>query len=457
MDAIVNYCSSRVRDVAGRYREARRSLHAPASARSRRGLDWMNFFVADVQTGFGSFVAFYLAQMGWSPTHIGIALSVGGVAGMLTQIPGGALADVVTWKRGLAAIGILATAVAALLFAISTSVVSVFTAQILQGVTAGIITPVIGAISLGLVGRSAMAVRTGRNLRYAAVGHALTGVLMGAAGAYIAKSAIFVAAALLCIPALIALSFIRGDEIDYARARNAKGAEPTPAKETDGEAVRGKPTQSEPPQGKPTQTKPTDTASIFALAKNPALVLFIAATVLFQLADASVLPMIGENLATSRGGHAALWMSGLVVVPQVVVAALAPWVGFHSEKRGRRPLLLIGFGLEPLRALLLAGSAAYPALVAAQFLSGVTGAIIGVLTVIVVADLTAGTGRFNLAIGVLGALGGVAASISTTITGYIFQMLGPHLGYLPLAAVAALATAVVWVFLAESKPEKYED
>ena len=57
----------------------------------------------------------------------------------------------------------------------------------------------------------------------------------------------------------------------------------------------------------------------------------------------------------------------------------------------------------------------------------------------------------------LGALGGVAASISTTVTGYIFQMLGPHLGYLPLAAVAALATAMVWVFLTESKPEKYED
>jgi MFS family permease len=446
MNAIVSYCSSKVRAVAGHYREARRGLHAPASARSRRGLDWMNFFIADVQTGAGSFVAFYLAQMGWSPTHIGIALSVGGVAGMLSQIPGGALADAVTWKRGLAAGGIVATAAAALLLAVSTGMVSVFVSQILQGAAAGIITPVIGAISLGLVGRSAMAVRTGRNLRYAAVGHALTGVLMGVAGAYIAKSAVFVAAAALCIPALIALGFIRGDEIDYARARNAKAAEPSPAKES-----------SKEPGGKPARGKPMTASSIFALAKNPALVLFMAATVLFQLADASVLPMIGENLATSRGDHAALWMSGLVVVPQVIVAALAPWVGFHSEKRGRRPLLLIGFALEPVRALLLAATAAYPALVAAQVLSGLTGATIGVLTVIVVADLTAGTGRFNLAIGVLGALGGVAASISTTVSGYIFQLLGPHLGYVPLAAVAALATVMVWVFLAESKPEKYEN
>ena len=146
-------------------------------------------------------------------------------------------------------------------------------------------------------------------------------------------------------------------------------------------------------------------------------------------------------------------MSGLIVVPQVAVAILAPWVGFHSEKRGRRPLLLIGFALEPVRGLLLAATAAYPALVLAQVLSGVTGAIIGVLTVVVVTDLTAGTGRFNLALGVLGALSGIAASISTTVTGYLFQWLGPHLGYVTLAAVTALATAILWMFLAETKPK----
>ena len=99
MDAIAGHSSSKLRAAAGRYREASRSLHTPASAQSRRGLDWMNFFIADVQTGFGSFVAFYLAQLGWSPAHIGLALSVGGVAGMISQIPGGALADAVTWKR----------------------------------------------------------------------------------------------------------------------------------------------------------------------------------------------------------------------------------------------------------------------------------------------------------------------------------------------------------------------
>jgi MFS family permease len=408
-------------------------LHTPASAQSRRGLDWMNFFIADVQTGFGTFVAFYLAQLGWSEAWVGLALSAGGLAALLSQIPGGALADAVTWKRGLAALGIVMIGAAALILAFASGVIPVFLAQILQGTTAGIITPAIGAVSLGLVGRRAISLRAGRNLRYAAGGHALTAVLMGVAGAYVAKSAIFLFAAALCIPALIALSFIRSNEIDYAWARNAKSR-----KEASGRQAES-------------------ATRIFDLANNDRLVLFISATVLFQLADASMLPLIGENIATTLGAHAAIWLSGLIIVPQVIVAALAPWVGFHGEKRGRRPMLLIGFALEPVRALLLATTTAYPALVIAQALSGVTGAIIGVATVIVIADLTAGTGRFNLAMGVLGTSSGVAATISTSLSGFVFQALGPRLGYLPLAAIAAGATALVWVFISETKPEKYED
>lgn len=429
MPAVAKHRHSRLGAAAVRYRRARRSLRTPASAQSRRGLDWMNFFIADVQTGFGTFVAFYLAQLGWSQGSIGVALAAGGIAGMLSQIPGGALADAVTWKRGLAALGIVMTGAAALILAIAPDFAAVFVAQILQGATAGIITPAIGAISLGLVGRRGMALRTGRNYRYSAGGHALTAALMGAAGAYISKGSIFIFAALLCIPALIALGFIRSGEIDYARARNA---------------VKSKQHEQ-------------NVARVLDLAKNRKLVLFTAAIVLFQLADASILPLIGENLATTIHDDAAIWMSGLIVVPQVVVAILAPWVGFHSEKRGRRPLLLIGFALEPVRAVLLAFTASYPVLVIAQGLSGLTGAIIGVLTVIVITDLTAGTGRFNLAVGTVGALSSVAASVSTSATGFLFQALGPRIGYLPLAAVAAAATGLLWVFLSETKPEKYED
>jgi MFS family permease len=428
MPAAAGHPRSRLHAAARRYREARHSLRTPASAQSRRGLDWMNFFIADVQTGFGTFVAFYLAVSGWSQGQIGVALSAASIAGMISQIPGGAIADAITWKRGLAAIGILITGAAALLLGMAPTFILVFFAQILQGLTAGIITPAIGAISLGLVGRSAIALRAGRNYRYAAAGHALTAALMGAAGTYLWNGAIFFAAAALCIPALIALGFIRGDEIDYARARNA------------------------------TRSKDRVAAGrVVDLIKNHKLVLFTAATLLFQLADASILPVMGENLVAAKYDRAAIWMSGLIIVPQVVVALLAPWVGFHSEKRGRRPLLLIGFGLEPIRAVLLAFTSAYPLLVVGQIMSGITGAVIGVLTILVIADLTAGTGRFNLVVGAVGTMSGVAASLSTSATGFLFQAFGPRIGYLPLAAIAAAATVLIWLFVSETKPEKYED
>jgi MFS family permease len=411
------------RRLIARYRDMRKAFQTPGSQQSRRGLDWMNFFIADVQTGFGTFVAFYLAHLGWSHGSIGLALTIGGLAALLSQIPGGALADAVGWKRGLAALGILMIGAAAMILALAPTYLAVFFAEILHGATGGIITPAISAISLGLVGRRAMSLRTGRNYRYAAGGHAVTAAMMGLAGAYFSEGAIFIAAASLCVPALMALSFIRPTEIDYARARNAATGE-----------------------------RAQQVTRVIDLAKNHRLILFTVALVLFQLADASMLPLIGENLSTTIKAQASLWMSGLIIVPQIVVAILAPWVGYHSEKRGRRPLLLIGFALEPIRAALLAFTANYTFLVVAQLLDGITGAIIGVLTVLVITDLTAGTGRFNLAQGAVGAMIGVAASVSTLTTGYLFQGVGSATGFLAIAAVAGAATVSIWVFVSETKP-----
>jgi MFS family permease len=411
-----------------RYRKARRTLRGRVSPQSRHGLDWMNFFIADVQTGFGTFVAFYLASLHWSVSDVGIALTLGSLAGVVSQIPGGALADVVSWKRGFIAIGIIMIAVSALIFAWAPNYTLVMIASALQGVTGGIITPAIGAISLGLVGRRAMAVRTGRNYQYAAAGHAATAALMGILGAYYANGAIFIAAAALCVPALIALAMIRPNEIDYARARNAGTGKQAP-----------------------------QIGRTLDLVKNNRLALFTGAIVLFQLADASMLPLIGENLASKPIGAASIWVSGLIIVPQIVVAAFSPWVGYHSEKRGRKPLLLIGFAAEPVRAALVAFTSNYSFLVLAQILSGVSGAIIGVLTVIVIADLTAGTGRFNLTQGTVGAASGIAASLSTLITGYLFQGIGPLFGFLIIAAVASAATALIWLFVSETKPASYAD
>ncbi len=149
-------------------------MRVSISRRSQRGLDWMNFFLADVQTGFGAFVAFYLADLGWQKHEVGLALTAGTFAAVVSQIPGGALVDALPWKRGLAAIGIGMICTSALVLALVPSFLLVFFAEILHGLAAGIVTPAIAAISLGLVGRRAMSARTGRNYRFDAFGNSLT-------------------------------------------------------------------------------------------------------------------------------------------------------------------------------------------------------------------------------------------------------------------------------------------
>jgi predicted MFS family arabinose efflux permease len=418
----------RVRRAVSRYRHVRGLLRTPASRRSRSGLDWTNFFIADVQAGFGTFVAFYLASLGWQQENVGLALGVGGLAGVLGQIPGGALADAVSWKRGLVVLGVLAICAAALTLALAPTFALVFAAEILHGLTGGMIAPAIAAISLGLVGRRAMSLRTGRNFRFAAAGTALTAGFLGVAGSLVSTNAIFFGAAGLCIPALVALSFIRADEIDYARARNAATGKDA------GKLHR-----------------------VVDVAKNRRLLLFAACLVLFQLANASMLPLVSERLGASKAATGAVLISGLIIAPQVVVAILSPWVGYHSEAKGRRPMLLVGLGCEAVRAALFAFVTGYPWMIAIQLLDGVSGSIIGVLTVLIITDLTAGTGRFNLAQGTIGAIMGIAAAVSTGVTGFLFQTFGNTAGFLAIAATAAAATLWAWAFLPETKPQHYED
>src|SRR6202043_4194555 len=97
--------------------------------------------------------------------------------------------------------------------------------------------------------------------------------------------------------------------------------------------------------------------------------------------------------------------------------ALSPWVGTRAQIWGRRPLLLIGFAALPLRGILFASVTNPSLLLAVQLLDGVTAAVFAVMVPLVVADLTRGTGRFNLGQGILGTATGIGASLSATLGG----------------------------------------
>ena len=133
-----------------------------ASQQSLRGLDWLNLFLAGVLTGFGPFVALYLAGRSWTKVEIGFVLTVSGLTGLLIQVPGGELLDVVRSKRPLVALGVATIACAALILALWPSFTPVLVAEVLLGMSGGFLGPAIAAISLGLVGNDGLPERLGR-------------------------------------------------------------------------------------------------------------------------------------------------------------------------------------------------------------------------------------------------------------------------------------------------------
>jgi MFS family permease len=401
------------------------ALEVSPSDTSLGGLDWLNFFLAGMQSGFGPFVAVLLAVGGWNQENIGFVLSVGGFAGLLSQLPGGELLDVTRSKRLLVALGVSVVALSALAIAFWPTIPVVFAALVLQGLTGGFLGPAIAAISLGLVGHAALAERLGRNQRFASAGGVAATALMGAIGYAFSYQAIFLASAALAIPLLFALARIHAAEVHHGRAC-------------------GQPDHHEP--------TPPPRVARRSLWQNSDLLIFAICLFLFQFANASMLPLAGEALAYHGGTHASFVISAMIIVPQIVVVLAAPFVGREAQNWGRRPLLLIGFGALALRALLFALTSSPLLLVPIQLLDGVSGSTLGVLTALIIADLTNGTGRFNLAQGFVGTLAGVGAALSTTFFSLVVQNFGSAIGFISIAAVALCAVLIVRFRMPETKP-----
>ena len=401
------------------------AIDASPSSTSLSGLDGVNLFLAGMQSGFGPFVAVLLADEKWTLQNIGFVLSASSLAGLLSQLPGGELLDATRSKRFLVALGGIMVVVSALVIALWPSLPVVFAALVLQGITGGFLGPAIAAISLGLVGHSALADRLGRNQRFASTGVVTTTGLMGAIGYFLSYQAIFLASAALALPMLVALARIRSTDIHFGRAC-----------------------------GQPDHDAPTPPARArrLSLWKNHNLLTFAGCLFLFQLGNASMLPLAGEELVYRNGTDSSLSISALIIVPQIIVALTAPWAGRQAQSWGRRPLLLIGFSALTIRALLFAVTTNPLLLIGIQLLDGISGSVLGVLTALIIADLTKGTGRFNLAQGFVGTIAGIGASLSTTLFSLIVGNFGGAIGFLSIAAVALSTVFIVWLWMPETKP-----
>lgn len=404
------------------------------SRRSLSGLDWFVFLVADLQTGFGPFVAVYLTSEKWTQVEIGLVLSVAGLVALIGQMPGGALVDAARSERTVAAVAVTLIAAAALTYATLPIFPAVLAAATVHAAASCVLGPAIAAISLGLVGHDAIGERFGRNARFASLGAGLSAAVMGAVGYVFSTSAVFFVTAALLVPALLVLRHMAWQEIDPERAHGNMPERHIPDHHVSDRHVH------EPP---------VDIRSL--LSRRP-LLIFGGCILLFHLANAAMLPLMGSVLTMRSSEWATVLIAACMVGPQLVVAAFSPWVGRQAQKWGRRPLLIAGFAALPVRGLLFAVVTDPYLLVAVQLLDGLTAAVFAVMVPLTVADLTRDTGRFNLTQGIVGTMMGVGASISPALAGYISDHSGSESAFLGLAAIAVLGLALVWLAMPETRP-----
>jgi MFS family permease len=295
----------------------------------------------------------------------------------------------------------------------------VLAAEVLHGFASCMLGPAIAAISVMLVGPAGLGARLGRNARYGSVGNGLAAAAMGAVGTYISNQAVFLLTALLTLPALWALTLI------HSRPEVGEAAVPVPT-----ERSRG----------------------IADLLLDKRLLVFAACAMLFQLSNAALLQLLGGAETALNGADATLVIAACIVVPQLVVALFSPWVGRAADGLGRRPLLLLGFAVLPLRALIFAATASSWVIVPVQALDGVSGAVLGVMVPLVAADIAIGSGRFNLCLGAIGLAGGIGATLSTALAGWVADAHGQAAAFIGLAAVGVAGVLLVWLAMPETRP-----
>ncbi|TXM79160.1 MFS transporter [Methylobacterium sp. WL69] len=409
------------------------AVRAP-SARSLRGLDALNFFLADVRDGLGPYLAIYLIAVrgpdqGWNEATTGLIMTIAGIAGLIAQTPAGALIDRTSRKRAVVIAGAIAVTASCLLLPFITNFYLVAATQSVAGIAGAIFPPALAAITLGVVGPKMFAKRIGRNEGFNHAGNAASAAIAGGTAYFFGPIVVFWLMAVLAFCSIGAMLMVPADAIDDDLARGL-----------DHSTTETKSDADEEPSG------------FTALLKNKYLVLFAVLAALFHLSNAAMLTSVGQLLTKLSGKDNATSLIAIcIVAAQLVMVPVAVFVGAKADAIGRKPIFLAAFGVLAVRGVLYTLSDNPFYLVGVQLLDGIGAGIYGALFPLVVADLTRGTGRFNVSQGAVATAQGLGAALSATLAGVIIVSAGYSTAFLALAAIAGAGFAL-YLF---AMPETY--
>jgi MFS family permease len=354
-----------------------------------------------------------------------LVTTVSGLLGLAVQTPIGAAIDETHAKRGLIVLALAVLAIGATAIFAMPSFWPVAIANSFIALAGDVFGPAVAALTLGLYARKQLARRMGRNSAFDHAGNVAIALVAGVVGYAFSQRAVFLLVPVFSVLAGIAVLSIPAAAVDNDRARDLE-------------------------EGSDASGTPVKTAGYSVLFGSRPLVVFGLCVMLFHLANAAMLPLVGQKLAAAYPEEATAMMSACIVAAQMVMAPIALLVGRTADSWGRKPLFLAGFAILPIRAVLYTFSDNSFWLVGVQLLDGVGAGIFGALTPLVIADIMRGTGRYNLAQGAVATVQGIGASVSGLIAGVIVDHYGYTVTFLSLGAVAALALIVFAVGMPET-------
>lgn len=386
--------------------------------RSLQALCLVNFFMADVRDGLGPFLGIFLTEHHWRADDIGWVMSAGGLAGLFATLPAGLITDATRHKRLQLIVGSLVITVSTLLlWYFPDSWVTLFS-QILTGLAAAFIAPVLTGITLGLTGPEGFSRQMGHNEAFNHGGNMTAAIIAGISVAWWGTGAVFVLMTAMALCAALSVLAIRHEDIDHRLARGLSGDDHRLA-----------------------------VPRLSVILRNPAIIITGLTLLLFHLSNAALLPMLSMRAAAAHDGTmpAGVYAAATVVISQCVMIPVALFAASRAQKSGYSLLITAALLVLPLRAAIASAWPGTLGMIPVQILDGLAAGLLGVAVPGYIVNVLAGSGHTNAGQGAIMLMQGAGAAMSPALAGTIAARYSYSTAFAALGVIALTALALWWV------------